>query len=42
MGVAGGGMLSASGPIRKARGGGEGAVSFWPYTKSGGRGGGGV
>ena len=36
VGVAGGGVGSASGPIRKAGGGGGGAVGLWPDTKSGG------
>ena len=35
----GGGVLSDSGPKRRAGGGGGGgAVGFWPHTKGGGRG----
>ena len=36
------GVGSASGPIRKAGGGGGGAVGLWPDTRSGGGGGGGA
>ena len=35
------GVLKLRGPVRKARGGGGGAVGFWPGTKGGGGGGGG-